>query len=175
MLPRRRVIICGRQAALEHSICCACRVQFTVLNLDVVVRVGRHSFVVRTSTANLRRVRSLSVHRLCVQKENAAARFLRCLATVLLMQLYVGKVRNASCSHLLLVCHRQKRFRRVLPDDDFLLNSTITGLLGDILSDIRLKLGRVVQLHLRRRASVRLALVAYATTCVRFPAWPAMM
>ena len=39
VLPCCRVIVCRRHSTLEHSICSSCGRDFTVLDLDIVVRV----------------------------------------------------------------------------------------------------------------------------------------
>ena len=183
----RRVVVYSRgYSALKHCVSRGpLRLYLTILHLYVVsVWIWRDSFVVRAGcSTDFRSVSRLSIHWLRVEEENTVVRVtlfvrLTCAATyfidfLLLDVSNVGHIAGVLLNSSL----RQKTFRRILPNDNVLLNSAVTRLLFLNLPRLLL-IHWSVELHiclddLARRLGVgSLAVVAGGATRAWFTTTP---
>ena len=133
---------------MEHGISSSLRLNLTILNLDIVVRVRSDPFVMRVSSrTNFRSVCCLTVHRLSIEKENptVGASLVLVACTPALVGILMLDVANVwHVVGLLDSTWRQEAFRRVFSDDHILLHSAIALLLRNfarlLLGCVKLKI-----------------------------------
>ena len=130
----RRIVISGRQTALEHGVGCACRWNLTVLYLDVVIGVLRRgdSFMVGGSLAtHFWSICCFLIHWLSFD-DHATRLRLTCSDVIIMLMLNIcdvwhvlGHIRVHVDLLLLLGARRQKGLWRILSNDDIFLDSSI--------------------------------------------------
>ena len=183
----RRVVVYARgYCALKHCVSrCSLRLYLTILHLNVVsIWIWRDSFVVWAGcSTDFRCVSRLSIHWLRVEQQNTIVWVtlfvLLTYASTTFIDFLLLDVSNVGhiAGVLLNSSLRQKTFRRILPNDNVLLDSAITRLLFLNLCSLLLSQGSV-ELHIclndlsRRLGVSSLAVVAGGATRAWFTTTP---